>query len=78
MAKMMDLLHCLEQSPTAKSNFSAAARVCSKKMSINYGPIEKCTNSTEGNRLQHQMAVATNKLNPRHQYVPWIVVNQVP
>ena len=28
-----------------------------------------------GNQYEHEMAQATNALNPAHTYVPWILVN---
>ena len=36
--------------------------------------IDECSTGTEGNGLVHDNAVRTAKLDPKHTYVPWIVV----
>merc|ERR1712100_104508 len=40
-------------------------------------PIWNCTSSTQGNEWQHEIAVATDNLSPKHKWVPWIVVDGV-
>jgi len=34
-----------------------------------------CTSSTQGNEWQHAVAEATEGLNSKHKWVPWIVVD---
>jgi len=50
---------------------------CAKQLGIDYTAIGQCAEGTEGNQLEHQMALKTQALKPAHQYVPWIVVNGV-
>jgi interferon, gamma-inducible protein 30 len=49
-----------------------AALTCSKKLNITTDKIDNCMNSKLGNDLQHQNAVLTDALVPKHQYVPWV------
>ena len=37
--------------------------------------IVQCIEKGESNILMHENAQRTGALNPRHKYVPWIVVN---
>ena len=37
--------------------------------------MQDCATGVEGNRLEHEMAVKTDSLDPPHKYVPYIVVN---
>ena len=50
---------------------------CAQKLSIDFSPIETCYKGSQGNELEHQMAVKTESLNPPHKYTPWIVINGV-
>lgn len=59
----------LSEAPPDKS-----APQCAKTLGINYSPIEECVDGALGNQLEHAMAECTNKLNPPHQYVPWITL----
>lgn len=42
---------------------------------MDWAKIDACSNSDLGRQWQHEVAVATDKLSPAHQYVPWITVN---
>jgi len=44
---------------------------CSMKLGLNWSWIKKCSQSKQGNELQHKMGVAT----PKHSFIPWIRVN---
>lgn len=70
--RFMPYIHCLESSPSMEN-----AKSCASQFKIEWGPIGSCFNGTQGNHLEHEMAMKTNALNPPHQYVPWIVVNGV-
>ena len=39
--------------------------------------IQFCSISKEGNELEHKMALKTNNLDPKHEFVPHIVVNGI-
>ena len=66
------LIYCMESGDPSKNGAS-----CAKKLGIDWTPIANCYNSSQGNELEHEMAVATNSLNPPHTYVPWIVIDGV-
>lgn len=68
--QFMPFINCVEEQPTPQN-----AEKCAENLQIDWNPIANCYNSSEGNFLQHQMAMATDALKPKHQYVPWIVVN---
>jgi interferon gamma-inducible protein 30 len=50
---------------------------CSKLLNIELEPILKCANGIRGNELLYKMGVATNSLNPKLDYVPWININDI-
>ena len=50
---------------------------CAEKLGIHYEPIKNCSTTEMGNKLEHEMAVVTNNLNPPHKYVPWVTLNGV-
>lgn len=67
----MPFLHCVEYyGPTATN-----ARYCASLQKMDYSVISSCAAGTEGNQLQHQMALKTEALSPPHQYVPWFTMN---
>ncbi|XP_077981320.1 gamma-interferon-inducible lysosomal thiol reductase-like [Glandiceps talaboti] len=50
---------------------------CASQYSVDYQTVLKCSNSSLGNSLEHEMAEKTDALNPPHTYVPWVTVNGV-
>lgn len=68
--QFMPYIHCVEGTPTI-----ANARKCADDLQVEWGPISACYNGSQGNQLEHEMAIKTDALNPKHTYVPWIVVN---
>jgi interferon, gamma-inducible protein 30 len=66
---------CIEA--TSGKMATVAKKCASAQRNVNYTRIMQCANSQEGERLQYQMAVATDSLSPRHRGVPWITVNDV-
>lgn len=67
-------IHCLETNIAGNDPLSAAER-CATQLGIDFAPIEKCQTGRQGNALEHQMALKTDALVPRHNYVPWITLN---
>lgn len=63
---------CLEDNTT---DFSAQGQRCAAKYGLDWSTINSCATGSEGNKIMYEMALATEKLNPAHTYVPWIVVN---
>ncbi|XP_013417145.1 gamma-interferon-inducible lysosomal thiol reductase [Lingula anatina] len=71
----MPFIYCIEHS--SDSQPSKSAQKCASQFGIDLAPIMKCSTSKMGNDLEHQMAVRTDALRPRHTYVPWVTLNGV-
>ncbi|XP_050389877.1 gamma-interferon-inducible lysosomal thiol reductase [Patella vulgata] len=67
-------IHCMEKSSLDPIT---AAKKCGPIYSAPVDRILECANSSFGNRLEHEMAVKTDALQPQHQYVPWVTLNGV-
>ncbi|CAL1531014.1 unnamed protein product, partial [Lymnaea stagnalis] len=67
-------INCMESSSIRSED---AAIACAKKFPVPLDQILKCSNSSMGNSLEHQMALETDALVPKHSYVPWITLNGV-
>jgi len=50
---------------------------CATQYKVELQPIIDCANGDMGNKLEHQMAMMTDALQPPHKYVPWVTVNGV-
>ncbi|KAL1332502.1 hypothetical protein HN51_061295 [Arachis hypogaea] len=51
---------------------------CFEKLDLDSKPIDQCYHGDRGKELELQYAAETNKLQPPHQYVPWVVVDGEP
>jgi hypothetical protein len=51
------------------------AMQCAKNTSIDFEKISTCTNSRQGNQLQHIYAVQTENTKPKTAFVPWVTLN---
>lgn len=70
--RYIPVISCMEGSDDPVSS----ARGCVAALSdLDFTTVKKCYTGPEGNALMHSMGVATDKLAPPHNYVPWIVVN---
>ena len=67
-------IHCLETHIT-ESDPLPVAEQCASQQGIDFAAIDKCQKGPQGNALEHEMALKTNALVPRHYYVPWITLN---
>jgi len=68
--QFMPYIRCVEEDATLQN-----AKKCADDLHIEWGPISACYNGSEGNYLEHTMAQKTDALEPKHTYVPWIVVD---
>lgn len=50
---------------------------CCDEASLDFGPVSDCSTSSTGNKLEHQMGLLTEALDPPHKYTPWITLNGV-
>ncbi|KRW98244.1 Inosine/uridine-preferring nucleoside hydrolase domain [Pseudocohnilembus persalinus] len=67
---------CIESEHlTSNKDFDNALEKCASEYNYNVEKVKTCITSSSGNYLQHQVAIATNNLNPPHKWVPWLVVN---
>ncbi|XP_033637080.1 gamma-interferon-inducible lysosomal thiol reductase-like [Asterias rubens] len=68
-----DTIYCMEKSGTPVPH----AKECMMKNKVNYDQVSTCATGPEGNALEHQMALKTDALSPKHTYVPWVTLNGV-
>jgi len=73
-ALFLPVISCMEGSDDPVSSVRGCVRDLAP--SLPFRPIKDCTNGEEGNELLHEMGVATESLDPAHNYVPWVVVNK--
>ncbi|CAG5132987.1 unnamed protein product [Candidula unifasciata] len=67
-------LNCME---ATNQQPRTAAEQCATQFKVPLNEILNCTTSDYGNQLEHQMALKTDALVPRHKYVPWVTLNGV-
>lgn len=65
------IIYCMEDS----SDPIAAAEKCITDAKQDWNAINKCAKGEEGNGLMHKSGMKTDALEPKHTYVPWILVN---
>ncbi|XP_074603379.1 gamma-interferon-inducible lysosomal thiol reductase-like [Brevipalpus obovatus] len=71
--KALDAIICLEQEDDPRKGL----KFCSKKLKFDYQSIFNCANSDEGSEYLKEYADRTIALQPKHEYVPWAVINGV-
>ena len=81
--QQFDFLQCIEHhdaNRAAAQDYAAVTRDCAHRTHVDAAvltTLQDCVTSSEGNALDHDMAVKTQALDPPHQYVPYLVVNGV-
>jgi len=70
-AAFMPFIHCLEESGPNMAN----ARACAGATKVDFDKILLCATSSMGNKYEHEFAVKTNNLTPKHGFVPWVTLN---
>lgn len=71
-AHRIPFVQCMETTP-----YITYGSYCAQRVGADWKRLRTCYQGKEGNNLQHQVALKTSSLNPRHQYVPWVTVNGV-
>ncbi|OQV23944.1 putative Gamma-interferon-inducible lysosomal thiol reductase [Hypsibius exemplaris] len=69
----LKFIYCMERSRDP----SAAGAACAIELGVEFAPIATCASTKLGNELQHVMAQRTLSLNPKLNWVPWLVLNGV-
>lgn len=75
----MSTIACIEDEVMSGENIEDAVNMCLRfymPMKSNSW-VNECANGPEGARLMHKIAVRTNGLNPKHTYVPWLLLNGI-
>jgi len=63
---------CLEGN---SNDWVSQGKKCSTQYGLNWEEISRCSESKQGRNFVAEFADATDKLQPAHTYVPWVVVN---
>jgi len=69
--KGVKFICCMESAPS----FQRAGPLCAKKVGVSYPKLKACADSDTGNHLHYLNGVQTSKLQPPHEWVPWILFN---
>ncbi|KAK9290175.1 hypothetical protein L1049_008341 [Liquidambar formosana] len=70
------LIYCIER--LADDGKLNEWKSCFQKSGLPLKPVEDCYNGGRGIQLDRQYGEETARLNPPHEYVPWVVVNNKP
>ena len=69
-----DLTHMISLVSKRKADIVAAIKE-KQKNEVDFEKIQNCTNSRQGNQLQHAYAVQTENTKPKDGFVPWVTLN---
>ncbi|XP_039194423.1 gamma-interferon-inducible lysosomal thiol reductase [Crotalus tigris] len=69
------LIFCMESSNDVIGSLPLCLKLYAPNASL--ADIKACVNGDVGNKLMHRNAELTRALKPRHEYVPWILINGV-
>ncbi|XP_050226685.1 gamma-interferon-responsive lysosomal thiol protein-like [Mercurialis annua] len=80
--KHFGLIKCIEELQHSEINHGVAPKLswklCADKLNLSGWSIKQCYESGRGRQLLLQFGNKTDHLKPRHEYVPWVVVNGTP
>jgi interferon, gamma-inducible protein 30 len=72
--KALPYIVCLEGNT---EDWNKQSRACAYEFGLDHEAISTCATSKLGRQFMAEIADATDKLEPAHTYVPWVVVNGV-
>jgi hypothetical protein len=59
----------------SSKDLATAGPICAKQVGVGFHALKTCADGPEGNHLHYLNGVKTSKLEPRHEWVPWILFN---
>uniref|UniRef100_A0A8C8S5M7 Gamma-interferon-inducible lysosomal thiol reductase n=1 Tax=Pelusios castaneus TaxID=367368 RepID=A0A8C8S5M7_9SAUR len=68
------VIFCMESGPAVSANLEACLQIYAPSAQL--ADIQACVKGDLGNKLMHHNAQLTDALDPPHNYVPWIVINE--
>ncbi|KAJ4971705.1 hypothetical protein NE237_004804 [Protea cynaroides] len=74
--KHFNFIYCVEQ--LVKEGKYKKWQSCFKKTRVDPKPIVECYNTKHGKEIELYYANITGSLQPPHEYVPWVTVNDQP
>jgi len=75
-ASAIQFIGCIEASEVRPVD-QAALKCASLQPELNFTRIMQCAQAQEGELMEHNMALATDALDPPHTFVPWVTLNGV-
>ncbi|KAH9554287.1 hypothetical protein CY35_08G056900 [Sphagnum magellanicum] len=69
-------IYCLERLPRATA--AQDWKSCVEPSHLDLAPLLECSASPLGEKLELEFAAETDRLQPPHKYVPWVLVNGEP
>ena len=54
-----------------------SASACAEELEVDYDAIQKCADGAEGVELHYDYGQRTDKFKPAHEWVPWILFNEI-
>jgi len=69
----MPVIKCIEED----RNHLAVSQQCSESYGLNWSEIETCWKGDEGMELMYKTGEVTHNLDPKLNWVPWVVLNGV-
>ncbi|XP_078411982.1 gamma-interferon-inducible lysosomal thiol reductase-like isoform X2 [Cetorhinus maximus] len=70
----MPVICCMESASSVLTEAQRCLQV--HEPTVFWDTINSCVNGDQGNELMHQNAQMTNELDPPHNYVPWVLINE--
>ncbi|XP_040910331.1 gamma-interferon-inducible lysosomal thiol reductase [Toxotes jaculatrix] len=68
------VIFCMESSADVIKSAKSCVEIYTPQLS--WDTIMSCVKGDLGNQLMHQNALKTKSLNPPHEYVPWVTINE--